>query len=191
MAKHIGGCAYSGEKRKWLYWLIVASRTAVFAAAAAFPVALLLAFSAQSSASTPSNRPAAPCLVSIDAATVRPDETHTLVGSGFRAHQTVAVTVPDGAASSVITDANGAFRFTLRVPSTLAGDSWPVVAASPEATCSVNPAIAAAAPAQTSEQLSNDSFAFAGFPEIAAAMAGVFLAACGLLFLTIGRRRRS
>jgi hypothetical protein len=35
-----------------------------------------------------------------------------------------------------------------------------------------------------------DGLAVAGFPAIAAVIVGAFLAACGLLFVTVGRRRR-
>jgi hypothetical protein len=53
---------------------------------------------------------------------------------------------------------------------------------------SVRPAIAANRPVP--HNAPRNRLAAAGFPAIAAAMAGAFLAGCGLLFVTVGRRRR-
>jgi hypothetical protein len=53
---------------------------------------------------------------------------------------------------------------------------------------SVRPAIAATSPVPRTAP--RNRLAVAGFPAIAAAMAGAFLAGCGLLFVTVGRRRR-
>jgi hypothetical protein len=53
---------------------------------------------------------------------------------------------------------------------------------------SVRPAIAATSPVP--HNAPRNRLAAAGFPAIAAAMAGAFLAGCGLLFVTVGRRRR-
>lgn len=156
----------------------------------AFAVAMLgLAFSRQSTAAASPASPTTRCALFIDATAVSPGETHTLVGSGFGPKQRVAITFADGARGGATTDAGGALTFTLHVPRALTGDSWRVVAASAATSCSLDTSVAAASRAQTPEPPSQSGFAFIGFRE-GAAIAGVFLAACALLFLTIGRRRR-
>lgn len=155
-----------------------------------FVVAMLgLAFSPSDAALA--NPPTTSCVLHLDSTTVSPGETHTLVGSGFGAHQSVAVTWADGAGRAATTDAGGAFTFKLYISSTLTGDSLRVVATSGQTTCSVDSGVAAASGARRPVQPAQYGFALTGALSIAAIIVGVFVAACGLLFLTVGKRRRS
>jgi hypothetical protein len=109
-----------------------------------------------------------------------------LIGAGFRAREPVNVSMGGATAEQAKTDATGAFTLTLHVPTALNGRFWAVAAASAESVCSVHPPVTSGVvhPAEDAGP------ATVSFPLIAASVAGVFVAACGLLFLTVGRRRR-
>ncbi len=140
-----------------------------------------------STAATPASAPRTSCVLRLDGPSVRPGETHVLVGAGFRAGEPVDVSMGGAAAERAMTDATGAFTLTLHVPTALDGPFWAVAAASAESVCSVHPPVTprAGRPAPA------DRPATVGFPVIAASIVGVFAAGCALLFLTVGRRRRT
>jgi hypothetical protein len=140
-----------------------------------------------SAAAVPASAPRAACVLRLDGRSVGPGETHVLVGAGFRAGEPVDVSPGGAAAQHATTDASGAFTITLHVPAALDGPFWAVAAASADSVCSVHPPVTPrAARRPPAAQL-----ATVGCLLIAGSVVGVFLAACALLFLTVGRRRRS
>lgn len=165
-------------------------RAAFRAAAATTVVALLFTVSAPgpavSAAAAVRSAPRSSCVLRLDGPSVGPGETHILVGAGFRAGEPVDVSMGGAAAEHATTDASGAFTLTLHVPTALDGPFWAVAAASAESVCSVHPPVTprAVPPAPATGR------ATLGFPVIAASVLGVVVAGCGLLFLTVGRRRR-
>jgi hypothetical protein len=166
-----------------------------YAAAAAVLVGLILMFCPRSAASAAPSRTALPpsspaCVLHLDNASVGPGEAHLLVGAGFAANEAVDVTAFGAPVAHVLTDASGAFRVTLHVPTFLNGASWSVAATAADVECAVEPMIDASDNGSTLGHLSRNHLAVAGFPVIYGVTVGVFLAACGLLFVTVGRRRR-
>ena len=169
------------------------ARTAVLGGLVALLVTLGLAFCPRSVAyaSTTVTRPAPSggvCLLHFDSRSVGPGEAHLLVGAGLGPGETVDVSQAGATVGRVTADARGAFSFTLHSPPVLRGAFWPIDVASTAHACSVRPAVASSDAVHHNAR--HNRLAAAGFPAIAAAMAGAFLAGCGLLFLTVGRRRR-
>ncbi len=110
------------------------------------------------------------------------------MGAGLGPGETVDVSQAGSTVGQATADASGAFSFTLHSPTVLRGPFWPIEVASTAHTCSVRPAVASTGVVH--HNAPDNTLAAAGFPAIAAAMAGAFLAGCGLLFLTVGRSRR-
>jgi hypothetical protein len=170
-------------------------RASIRAAIAALAVGLILMFCPRSAASGAATRtalrtPRLHCVLHLDSGSVRPGEAHLLVGAGFAPNETVDVKAFGAPLAHIVTDASGAFRFTLHVPALLNGGSWSVDVAAADAECAVRSTIDASGHGSTLGHLPRNRLAVAGFPVIYAVTFGAFLAACGLLFVTVGRRRR-
>jgi hypothetical protein len=164
-------------------------RAVVLSAVLALAIAVILALSPRAFSITQPAPLATPCTIAVDASTISPDERHMLVGAGFAANQRVSIVMGDERPTSVRADSAGGFTLAVRVPATLTGKTWRVEAVSQDHSCTATTSVAKNAPIAATP-VRRDGLAIAGFPAIAAVIVGAFLAACGLLFVTVGRRRR-
>lgn len=171
------------------FGIAIRRRAAILGVVAAFAAAVILALSPHIPGSAAPAPRASSCTVSMDAATVSPGELHAVVGSGFGPHQPVSVAGANGATADSTTDADGRFTVIVHVPTVLPGNSWRVEAISPDTTCSVSARVARQSSAASATGPVLGELAESGFPAIAVAIVGAFVLGCGLLFLTIGRRR--
>lgn len=163
---------------------------------------LVAAMSLSSSASANPYPPGSSCTVSSSDHAVHGGDTLTVTGSGFAANSTVQLAVhssPEISLGSVKTDAHGSFTDTVTIPKSVTGTDHSIVASSASTSCSFNPfASSGVAGVQASR---NPTLGVAGVhasrpantgfdAAIASAIALVLLGG-GLVFVLIGRRRRS
>ena len=147
-----------------------------------------MSFGAGASAN-PAYPPSTSCTVSTSDHSVSPGDSLTVTGSGFPANTSVALTMQSGQAlDTVRTDGQGSFTTHVTIPAG-APEHDRIVAASSSTTCSFNPN--ATTPITPPQQQSSSPTAITGFAAITASAVALALLAGGVLFVVLGRRRRT
>jgi hypothetical protein len=168
-------------------------RTAAIAAMVVLGLmALVVAMSWSSSASADPYPPSQQCSVSSPTTNVAAGTTMTVVGSGFKAAQHVALSLQAGnvALGSVTTNGGGSFTTSVTIPASFSGTSHTIQASAPNDTCSLPlSSHGTDAVSATRGVDAKSTLASTGFAAITASAIGLALLTGGLLFVVVGRRR--
>jgi hypothetical protein len=162
---------------------------------------MVAAMSLSSSASANPYPPGSSCTVSSSDHAVHGGDTVTITGSGFPANSTVQLSVhssPDVSLGSVKTDAHGSFTDTVTIPKSITGTDHSIVASSASTSCSFDPFASSGVAGQQAQRptlgvggVHASRPANTGFDAAIASAIALVLLGGGLMFVLIGRRRRS
>jgi len=168
-------------------------RTALLLAALLTALALVTVTSWHSRAAADPYPPSSSCTISSSDVAVSGGDSLTILGSGFPASTTVNLSVHSPAPvslGSVQTDATGAFRDHVTIPTSITGSDHLIVADAGSTTCQFDPFGGAGVAGVSTHRSTGGGLASTGFHTLTASLiAGVLLVGGGMLLL-LGRRRR-